>query len=119
MIFSSNEHSACYGTQANWYVRLADARHPAVEHHAECWHHIAMGKWQFVLMPDPRGVVVPAPWPPWLPYKLPQSRASQSSRLLPGWHLLVGCMQGAEFESSSNSSYCQLWLHQLAKDSSE
>ena len=43
-------------------MRLADARHPAVEHHAECWHHIAMGKWQFVLMPDTRGAVVPAPW---------------------------------------------------------
>ena len=84
MIFPSNEHFACYGTQANWYVRLADAQHPAVEHHAECWHHIAMEKLQFVLMPDTRGAVVPVPWPPWLPYKLPRPRASPSSRLLPG-----------------------------------
>ena len=119
MIFSYNEQFACYRTRANWYMRLADARHPAVEHHAECWHHIAMEEWQFLLMPDTRGAVVPAPWPPWLPYKLPQPRASQPSRLLPGLYLVVGCMQGAEFGSSSNRCYSQLLRYLLAKDSSE
>jgi hypothetical protein len=64
------------------------------------------------MMPGPQGAVVPAPWSPWLPYKLPQPRVSQPSRLLPGWHLLVSCSAFAEFESSNNSSWSQLLLHQ-------
>ena len=66
----------------------------------------------FLLMPDPRGAVVPAPWLPWLPYKLPQPRASQSSRLLPGLYLVVG----SEFLVGSECLLPCCWAEQAVAD---
>ena len=73
-------------------MRLADARHPAVEHHAECWHHIAMGKWQLkpVVAPPARQGLV------WMNFSYNEqstcyrTRANSYMRLADARHPAVG-----------------------------